>query len=91
MKTIAKTSIALGAAALGLTSMPALAQNTTDPAATTTYPAPQPVDDDDDGDEGKWGLLGLLGLAGLLGLKRRDRDHHDHHHANTGGGTSNRM
>jgi MYXO-CTERM domain-containing protein len=91
MKTITSISIAFGAAALGLTSAPALAQNTADPAATTTYPAPQPTDDDDDGDAGKWGLLGLLGLAGLLGLKRRDHDHHDHRQTNTGGGTSTRM
>ena len=87
MKTFTKIAIAF-AATLGL-GAPAQAQNTADPAATTTtYPA---VDqDDDDGDEGKWGLLGLLGLAGLLGLKRRDRDHHDHHHVNTGS-NSNRM
>ena len=81
MKATTLIATTLGAAALALTSVPALAQNTADTTATTTtYPAP-PQDDDDD-DSGKWGLAGLIGLAGLLGLKRRDRDHD--HRTNTG-------
>jgi len=42
----------------------------TDPAANTTVPMTDDVDDDADF---PWGLLGLLGLAGLLGRKRDDK------------------
>ena len=68
-------------AALAVTAAPAVAQNTSDPAATTTYPVQQEEDDDF-----PWGLLGLLGLAGLMGLKRRDDDHR----RTSGTGTNNR-
>lgn len=60
--------LALLVAALGLTSAPALAQDTT--TGTTTTDTTTTQEDRDDGMD--WGWLGLLGLAGLAGLRRKE-------------------
>lgn len=66
MKKITSAVVTLAAVA-AWHGTPAIAQDTTDTAATA------PAHEDDDNDF-PWGLLGLAGLAGLLGRKRRD-DH----------------
>lgn len=68
LSKLIKTSIfALGLSTIGMVPT-TFAQNTTDPATTTT----QTRDTDSD-----WEWIGLLGLIGLAGLFRRDKNHRD--------------
>lgn len=69
MKQEAKTAVLV--LALGLTSLPALAQDsTTDTTTIGTTTTDTNTQNDDNGMD--WGWLGLLGLAGLAGLRRKE-------------------
>lgn len=62
-----RTTWIAAAAALTLTTVPAVAQTGNDAnTVDTSYGNPQPREDDDF----PWGLLGLLGLAGLIPRKK---------------------